>query len=67
MAQTLTANPTVSLRFPRFTRLARTLRAWRTHRQEQAEMARFTPRDLHDIGWTSTDRIGFLSRPFWRR
>jgi uncharacterized protein YjiS (DUF1127 family) len=39
---------------------------WRRRVEERDQLARFTARDLHDIGLTCADKFQLLDKPFWR-
>ena len=43
-----------------------TLRLWRRRARERAELARFSERELHDIGLSSADALQEISKPVWR-
>ncbi len=43
-----------------------TLRLWRRRARERAELARFTDRELHDIGVTRSDALYEMAKPAWR-
>lgn len=43
-----------------------TLRLWRRRARERAELARFTTRDLRDIGITPADAAYEIGKPVWR-
>jgi uncharacterized protein YjiS (DUF1127 family) len=46
--------------------LDETLHIWRQRYQERQELARWTERDLHDIGLSRNDIAGEIAKPFWR-
>jgi uncharacterized protein YjiS (DUF1127 family) len=48
------------------TRIAATVRLWRRRSKDRATLARFTERDLKDIGKSSADIYWEISTPFWR-
>ena len=54
--------PTLSLGH----RLGDALQAWRTRLLERRELARFSVRDLQDIGMTPSDQAFQLTKPFWK-
>ncbi len=47
-------------------RLGDMLRTWQTRAMERGELARFSERDLKDIGMTATERSFQLAKPIWR-
>jgi uncharacterized protein YjiS (DUF1127 family) len=46
--------------------LGETLHIWRQRYQERQELARWTERDLHDIGLSRSDVASEIAKPFWR-
>ncbi len=42
------------------------LRLWRRRARERAELARFTDRELHDIGIGVSDALHEINKPVWR-
>jgi uncharacterized protein YjiS (DUF1127 family) len=46
--------------------LSETLHIWRQRYQERQELARWTDRDLHDIGLSWSDIAHEVEKPFWR-
>jgi uncharacterized protein YjiS (DUF1127 family) len=46
--------------------LSETLQIWRQRYQERQELARWTDRDLHDIGLSWSDIAHEVEKPFWR-
>ncbi|HEX2890032.1 DUF1127 domain-containing protein [Vineibacter terrae] len=46
--------------------LTDTLRLWRRRARERAELARFTDRELHDIGIGASDALHEINKPVWR-
>jgi uncharacterized protein YjiS (DUF1127 family) len=46
--------------------LGQTLSLWLRRLRERAELARFTERDLRDIGLTRADVDYEVGKPFWR-
>lgn len=49
-----------------FAQLAETIRIWRERARSRQELARWTARDLHDIGVSPTDAAYEIEKPFWR-
>ena len=45
---------------------AETLHLWRQRYRDRRELARWTERDLHDIGVSRSDIAHELEKPFWR-
>ena len=45
---------------------AETLHVWRQRYRDRRELARWSARELHDIGVSSSDAIYQASKPFWR-
>lgn len=43
-----------------------TLRLWRRRARERTELARFTARELRDIGVTPADALYEIAKPVWR-
>ena len=46
--------------------LTETLHIWRQRYESRRELARWSDRELHDIGVSSGDAIYEASKPFWR-
>jgi uncharacterized protein YjiS (DUF1127 family) len=46
--------------------LSDTLHIWRLRRQQRLELARWTERDLHDVGLSWSDIAHEAEKPFWR-
>jgi uncharacterized protein YjiS (DUF1127 family) len=49
-----------------FTQLGRTVHLWRERQRQRRELARWTERDLHDVGLSYSDVIDEIEKPFWR-
>lgn len=47
-------------------RAGEVLQTWRDRRRARRELARFTDRDLHDVGLSWTDIAYEIDKPFWR-
>ena len=43
-----------------------TLQIWRARVRQRRELARWTDRDLHDVGLSWTDIALEIKKPFWR-
>jgi uncharacterized protein YjiS (DUF1127 family) len=46
--------------------IGETLHVWRERQMARRELARWTERDLHDVGVCRCDIINELEKPFWR-
>jgi uncharacterized protein YjiS (DUF1127 family) len=46
--------------------MSETLHVWRQRYQERRELAKWTDRDLHDIGASWSDVVREIEKPFWR-
>lgn len=46
--------------------LGDTFHVWRDRQRQRRELARWTERDLHDVGLTWTDIARETEKPFWR-
>lgn len=46
--------------------LGDTLQVWRDRQRQRRELARWTERDLHDVGLTRSDIVHETEKPFWR-
>jgi uncharacterized protein YjiS (DUF1127 family) len=46
-------------------RVGRTLAEWRRRARSRAQLARFSPRELRDIGLTPADAARECAKPFW--
>jgi len=42
------------------------LRTWRERQRQRQELARFTERDLHDVGMSWSEVTYEADKPFWR-
>jgi uncharacterized protein YjiS (DUF1127 family) len=49
-----------------FAQLGETLHVWRERRQQRRELARWSERDLHDVGLSWSDIVFEAEKPFWR-
>ena len=49
-----------------WTHLGETLHIWRQRYQDRQELARWTDRDLHDVGLSWSDIANEVDKPFWR-
>jgi uncharacterized protein YjiS (DUF1127 family) len=49
-----------------FAQLSDTLHTWRERARQRRELARWTERDLHDVGLSRSDIIQEAEKPFWR-
>ncbi len=47
-------------------RVARTLSVWQERVRSRRELARWTDRDLHDIGVSASSVADEINKPFWR-
>jgi len=46
--------------------LGETLHIWRQRYRDRQELARWTDRDLHDVGLSWSDIACEVEKPFWR-
>jgi uncharacterized protein YjiS (DUF1127 family) len=46
--------------------IGETLHVWRERQMARRELARWTERDLHDVGVSRCDIINEVEKPFWR-
>ena len=46
--------------------LAELIHVWRQRYRDRRELAKWSARELHDIGVSSSDAIYQASKPFWR-
>jgi uncharacterized protein YjiS (DUF1127 family) len=49
-----------------FAQLSETLHVWRERVRQRRELARWTDRDLHDVGLSWSDIVDEAEKPFWR-
>jgi uncharacterized protein YjiS (DUF1127 family) len=49
-----------------FAQIGETLHVWRQRQQQRRELARWTDRDLHDVGLSWSDIVYEAEKPFWR-
>jgi uncharacterized protein YjiS (DUF1127 family) len=49
-----------------FSQIGETLHVWRQRQQQRRELARWTDRDLHDVGLSWNDIVYEAEKPFWR-
>jgi uncharacterized protein YjiS (DUF1127 family) len=49
-----------------FGQVGETLHIWRERRAQRLELARWTERDLHDVGLSWSDIAYEAEKPFWR-
>jgi uncharacterized protein YjiS (DUF1127 family) len=49
-----------------WTYLGETLHVWQQRYQERQELARWTERDLHDVGLSRSAIANEVDKPFWR-
>ena len=49
-----------------FAELGETLHIWRERRQQRRELAKWSERDLHDVGLSWSDVVYEAEKPFWR-
>ena len=47
-------------------RMIDTVRVWRRRARERRRLAELTEYELHDMGYSSSDRFHELAKPFWR-
>lgn len=47
-------------------RIARTLSVWRERVRSRRELARWSERELHDIGVSASSVADEINKPFWR-
>ena len=46
--------------------LGETLHVWRERGRQRRELAKWTERDLHDVGLSRSDIVRETEKPFWR-
>jgi uncharacterized protein YjiS (DUF1127 family) len=49
-----------------FAQLSETLHLWSERRRQRFELARWSDRDLHDVGLAWSDVAREAEKPFWR-
>lgn len=49
-----------------WTSLSDTFHLWRERYRNRQELARWTDRDLHDVGVSRSDIVHEAEKPFWR-
>jgi uncharacterized protein YjiS (DUF1127 family) len=49
-----------------FAQLSETLHVWSERRSQRSELARWSDRDLHDVGLSWSDVAREAEKPFWR-
>jgi uncharacterized protein YjiS (DUF1127 family) len=49
-----------------FAQLSETLHVWSERRRQRSELARWSDRDLHDVGLSWSDIAREVEKPFWR-
>jgi uncharacterized protein YjiS (DUF1127 family) len=49
-----------------FAHLSDTFHTWRERARQRRELARWTDRDLHDVGLSWSDIVHEAEKPFWR-
>jgi uncharacterized protein YjiS (DUF1127 family) len=49
-----------------FAQVGETLHIWRQRQLQRRELARWTDRDLHDVGLSWSDIVYEAEKPFWR-
>ncbi len=49
-----------------FSHLSDTFHIWRDRVRQRRELARWTDRDLHDVGLYWSDIVREVEKPFWR-
>ena len=49
-----------------FAQLSETLHVWSERRRQRSELARWSDRDLHDVGLSWSDIALEVEKPFWR-
>jgi uncharacterized protein YjiS (DUF1127 family) len=46
--------------------ISETLHVWRERQRQRRELARWTDRELHDVGLSWSDVVREAEKPFWR-
>ncbi|SLN11442.1 DUF1127 domain-containing protein [Oceanibacterium hippocampi] len=49
-----------------FRAAGREIALWRKRSRARAELARWSERDLHDVGRSISDAVYEINKPFWR-
>jgi len=49
-----------------FAQLSDTFHTWRDRVRQRRELAKWTDRDLHDVGLSWSDIVHEAEKPFWR-
>jgi uncharacterized protein YjiS (DUF1127 family) len=49
-----------------FSQISETIHTWRERQQQRRELARWSERDLHDVGLSRSDIVFEAEKPFWR-
>lgn len=49
-----------------FTQLRQNVHIWRERARQRRELAKWTDRDLHDVGLSWSDVVREVEKPFWR-
>jgi uncharacterized protein YjiS (DUF1127 family) len=49
-----------------FGQISETFHTWRERQQSRRELARWSERDLHDVGLSRSDIVFEAEKPFWR-
>lgn len=49
-----------------FAQIGEVLHTWRERQLQRRELARWSERDLHDVGLSRSDIVFEVEKPFWR-